>query len=230
MLAGHDVKTLPDLSLELALWAAGLGTLAGLDEAGRGAWAGPLVAAVVVLPPRRPDIAQALWGVRDSKQMTPHQREHWEQRIREVAQAVATGMASAVEVDERGPLGATRLAMERALEGLTQPIDLLLIDHLRLPEVELPQAGIPAGDSQVLSIAAASVVAKVTRDRVMVDLARSYPGYVFDAHKGYGTRQHQAALRRLGPCPIHRHSFEPVAAVARTQSRLRMRPPVGAAA
>ncbi len=230
MLAGHDVKTQPDLSLELALWGAGLEMLAGLDEAGRGAWAGPLVAAVVVLPPRWSELAKVLWGVRDSKQMTPHQREHWERCVREVAVAVATGTASAVEVDERGPLGATRLAMGRALEGLAEQIDLLLIDHLRLPEVELPQAGIPAGDSQVLSIAAASVVAKVTRDRMMVDLAQSYPGYGFDAHKGYGTPRHQAALRRLGACAIHRHSFGPVAAVVRRQPRLRVRPPVGAAA
>lgn len=230
MLAGHDGKTVPDLSLETALWGAGLEMLAGLDEAGRGAWAGPLVAAVVVLPPRRPEIAKALWGVRDSKQLTPHQREHWERCIREVALAVATGTVSAADVDERGVLGATRLAMGRALEGLAQQLDLLLIDHLRLPEVELPQAGIPAGDSQVLSIAAASVVAKVARDRMMVDLAQSYPGYGFETHKGYGTRQHQAALRRLGPCAMHRHSFRPVAAVVRRQPQLRMRPAVGAAA
>lgn len=201
----------PDMRLETGLWQAGFEVVAGLDEAGRGAWAGPLVAAAVVLPRMADQLAASLAGVRDSKQMTPRQREHWDQRIRAVAVAVATGVASPAEIDERGPLGATRLAMSRALVELARRVDFLLIDHLRLPESELPQAGIPGGDSQVLSIAAASVVAKVTRDRMMVDLTHQYPGYRFDVHKGYGTRQHREALQRLGPCLIHRISYLPVA-------------------
>ncbi len=205
-------KRLPDLRLEIALWQGGFESLAGLDEAGRGAWAGPLVAAAVVLPPLAPEVSTSLAGVCDSKQMTPRQRERWVERIRAAALAVATGVASPGEVDELGPLGATRLAMGRALEGLPRRVEALLIDHLRLPESELPQVGIPAGDSQVLSIAAASVVAKVTRDRMMMDLTRRYPGYGFEVHKGYGTRQHREALQRLGPCAIHRISYEPVAA------------------
>lgn len=215
----------PDIRLEKALWQAGLDVVAGLDEAGRGAWAGPLVAAAVVLPPRRRDVVASLAGVRDSKQMTPRQREWWEQRIRATA-AVATGVASVIEVDRYGPLDATRLAMVRALEALNRRVDFLLIDHLRLPESELPQAGLPAGDAQVLSIAAASVVAKVMRDRMMEDLAQLYPEYGFAVHKGYGTRQHWEALRRLGPCPIHRTSYVPVANLLGGGRRRWLRRPV----
>lgn len=204
----------PALTLELALHQAGFVCVAGLDEAGRGAWAGPLVAAVVILPLERADLAGALNGVRDSKQMSPEQRNVWERHIREVAQAVATGTATHHEVDELGPLGATRLAMQRALEALSCPPDTLLIDHLRLPEVETPQTALPHGDAQVLSIAAASVVAKVSRDRMMIRLGRTYPGYGFEQHKGYGTVQHRRALWRLGPCPIHRLSYSPVAALS----------------
>ncbi|MEW6566616.1 MAG: ribonuclease HII [Chloroflexota bacterium] len=213
MRAAREGRRAPNLSLELALCRAGFVSLAGLDEAGRGAWAGPLVAAAVVLPLGQMDLTQVLFGVRDSKQMRPGQREHWEQRIREVALAAATGVASAAEVDERGPLGATRLAMQRALQDLPALPAALLIDHLRLPEVELPQTALPGGDARVLSIAAASVVAKVTRDRLMVELAQDYPGYDFEQHKGYGTARHRGALRRLGPCPIHRFSYSPVAAL-----------------
>jgi ribonuclease HII len=206
------VRSWPDLALERQLWNAGVGCLAGLDEAGRGAWAGPLLAGAVILPPDWPEVGRLLAGVRDSKQMTPRQRARWAEEIRKVATAVGLGQATPEEVDRLGPLGASRLAMERALADLWLSPDHLLIDHLRLPEVMLPQTALPQGDAQVLSIAAASVMAKVTRDEAMVRLEAEYPGYGFSRHKGYGTAEHRAALDRLGPCPIHRHSYAPVAA------------------
>lgn len=209
------VSVPPDLWLESQLAAAGLQRVAGLDEAGRGAWAGPVTAAAVVLPVRRANLRRLLQGVRDSKEMTPAGRERWELRIREVALAVGLGQASPQEVDALGPLRATRLAMERALQMLPSEPDYLLIDHLRLPEIELPQTGLPHGDARVLSIAAASVVAKVARDRAMVDLEAVFPGYGFAQHKGYGTPGHRTALHRLGPCDIHRRSYAPVAARVR---------------
>lgn len=200
----------PDLSQELALRRKGIQLIAGLDEAGRGALAGPVVAAAVVLPLDRFDLARALSGVRDSKQMSPAAREHWAIQIRNIARAFGVGSASAREVDRKGLLPATRLAMGRALAALQCDPGFLLIDHLPLPEIDLPQLPITRGDQQVLSIAAASVLAKVDRDATMRRLGKRYPSYGFAQHKGYGTAQHRKAILRSGPCAVHRRSYAPV--------------------
>ncbi|HEY44448.1 MAG TPA: ribonuclease HII [Anaerolineae bacterium] len=207
-----DGKRRPDLAFEHKLLGDGCFRIAGLDEAGRGAWAGPVVAAAVVLPLDRPDLAKVLIGVRDSKQMTPIQRESWASTIRQVALGVGLGVASSHEVDQDGLIAATREAMARALTDLNEKPEHLMIDHLPLPQIPLPQTVLTRGDARVLSIAAASVIAKVARDHMMVDLDEHHPGYGFARHKGYGTAQHRAALTHLGPCPSHRFSYAPVAA------------------
>ena len=194
------------------MWQSGLRQLAGLDEAGRGAWAGPVCAGAVILPPD-PAIAQKLAGVRDSKQMTPHQREQWVSPIQSCASAWAVGFASAQEIDAIGILPATRLAMQRALDGLDALPQHLLIDALLLPQIDLPQTALIRGDSLSLSIAAASILAKTARDALMCEMDSAYPDYFFARHKGYGTRQHQQALACQGPCRIHRQSFAPIRAM-----------------
>jgi ribonuclease HII len=201
---------IPTLDLELALLAQGYRFVAGLDEAGRGAWAGPVVAAAVILPLDRCDLCDVLCGVRDSKQVTPRQRAELYPVIGRVALAVGVGISAPHTIDRDGIVPATRRAMLRALARLTLAPDYLVIDHLRLPEVTLPQIGLPKADAHHLSVAAASIVAKVTRDRLMVLLDRYYPGYGLAAHKGYGTAAHRAALAQLGPARIHRRSFAPL--------------------
>lgn len=198
----------PDLQFETSLWQLGQGPLAGLDEAGRGAWAGPVVAAAVILPEFN-TLRQRLWGVRDSKTMTPTQRAHWAVEIKAVALAWGVGSSSPLEIDRLGILPATRLAMQRALTALRLAPRHLLLDAVRLA-VDLPQTVLIKGDARSLSIAAASVLAKTARDAQMVSAGAEYPGYGFERNKGYGTRLHQEGLRRLGPCPIHRRSFSPV--------------------
>jgi ribonuclease HII len=201
---------LPTLDYERRLWARGYRRVAGLDEAGRGAWAGPVVAAAVILPPDHPRLSQALLGVRDSKALTAARREALLEVVQEQALDWAVGLVPPDEIDARGIVPATRTAMVLALQSLCPPADHLLIDHLSLSEVSLPQHSLPKGDARVLSIAAASIVAKVTRDRLMVELEAEYPGYGFGQHKGYGTPQHRAALAGLGPTRIHRFSFAPL--------------------
>lgn len=203
----------PDLTLERRFWAEGYRRVAGLDEAGRGAWAGPVVAAAVILPPGTPLLARRLAGVRDSKLLTPRRREAILETIYERAEAVAVGTVAPAEIDATGIVPATRKAMALALQALLPPADCLLIDHLTLPNVVLPQHSLPKGDRLVLSIASASIVAKVSRDRMMVDLDVEYPGYGFARHKGYGTSEHRAALIAQGACAIHRHSFAPLRAL-----------------
>jgi ribonuclease HII len=202
-------QTLPSLEYEIPCWAAGYRRIAGLDEVGRGAWAGPVVAAAVVLPPGDPALIDRLRGVRDSKELTGQQREALLEVIREHALAIGLGAVPPDEIDRLGIVPATCRAMVLALQGISPPPDYLLIDHLRL-DVPLPQFSLPKGDSLVLSIAAASIVAKVARDRMMVELEGHLPGYGFAQHKGYGTAQHQAALAALGPSSAHRLSFEPL--------------------
>ena len=199
----------PDLSREFLLWQQGISLIAGLDEAGRGAWAGPVSAAAVILSPA-PDLVERLKGVRDSKQMTARQRTFWAGRIREVALAWGVGFASCQEIDAAGILPATRLAMQRALDQLELAPEYLLLDAVRLPAVDLPQTALIKGDCKVLSIAAASVLAKTERDRTMLALDSAFPGYGFARHKGYGTAVHRAALASLGPCAEHRRSFRPI--------------------
>lgn len=206
-----EVPRYPDLSFERELVAAGILRVAGVDEAGRGAWAGPVVAGAVILPLQDSRLAQRLSGVRDSKQMTAKQRQAWGERIREVSIAAAVGRAESQEVDAVGLIAATRAAMCRALDGLATAPDHVLIDHLRLPEVEWPQTAITHGDARVLSIAAASVLAKIERDRIMVEMDALHPGYAFARNKGYGTAAHAASLERVGPCPIHRFTYAPIA-------------------
>ncbi len=201
---------LPDLHEEKALLAAGHIRIAGVDEAGRGAWAGPVCAAAVVLPLDRPDLADLLTSVRDSKQLSPARREALLPLILEVAEGVGVGWATPTEVDEVGVVAATRWAMTRAVARLNGRVDALLVDYVRLPDLNLPQRALPKADARCLSVAAASIVAKVTRDRLMVALDGDFPGYGFARHKGYGTRQHREALARLGPSPIHRLSWRPV--------------------
>jgi ribonuclease HII len=197
---------------EHAFVEQGLLAVCGLDEAGRGAWAGPVSAGAVVLPLDQLEIFEILEGVRDSKKCTPLQRERLFPVIFEAAVAAASGLASAEEIDQFGIVGATRLAMRRAIESLDVSPNALLIDgrYLKLSTVNLPQKSMSRGEQQSLSIAAASIIAKVTRDRLMAEIDDLYPGYDFARHKGYGTRRHRRALVELGPCPLHRRTFAPV--------------------
>ncbi|MDY7039677.1 MAG: ribonuclease HII [Chloroflexota bacterium] len=203
----------PTLAEERTLRADGYRHIAGLDEAGRGAWAGPVVAAAVILPLDNPHLSRLLEGVRDSKQLSPRQREELYGRICTVAATVGVGLIPADDIDAVGIVPATLRAMATAVAWLSPPPDFLLVDALQLDEVPLPQKGIVKGDAHCLSIAAASIVAKVTRDRLLIALETTYPGYGFARHKGYGTRQHRAALNHLGPCSIHRRSYAPVRAL-----------------
>lgn len=204
--------SMPGLTLERKLWAEGAGPVAGLDEAGRGAWAGPVVAGAVILPPDRDDLPDVLVGVRDSKLCTPRQREALYPVVLETALAAAVGVASAREVEEHNVVGATQLAMRRALDALGVEVGSLLIDGrtLRLPTVNVPQYSMNEGERHSLSIAAASILAKVTRDRILIELDETYPEYGFAQHKGYGTRLHRAALAAYGPCEIHRRTYAPI--------------------
>lgn len=210
MVQTTTLASLPSLEKELALLLQGYCFIAGLDEAGRGAWAGPVVAAAVILPLHQPDLADQLMGVRDSKLLTPLQREHLFEVIQKVALAVAVGIAPAATVDQLNVVGATRQAMHQAIVGLSLSPDYLLLDHLRLPALAIPQDAYPKADNSSLTVAAASVVAKVTRDRLMAQYGEIYPVYGFKDHKGYGTKAHQAALSCWGPCELHRLSFEPL--------------------
>jgi len=204
-------KPTPSLKFEKTFWSRGIAYVAGLDEVGRGAWAGPVVAGAVILP--RDMALRVLPGVRDSKLLSPRQRTALVAPIRAHACASATGFASYAEIDELGIVPATRLAMMRALDALGLAPHALLIDALKLP-VELPQTAIIRGDQQSLSIACASILAKVTRDEWMTKLDVQIPGYGFAQHKGYGTAQHRAALASLGVSREHRTSFAPVSRAA----------------
>jgi ribonuclease HII len=195
----------------MALLSQGHSFIAGLDEAGRGPLAGPVVAAAVILP--LSDLDECLLcfaGVRDSKQVTTQAREHLYEVIMQHALGVGTGIGSVELIDEVNILQATKHAMRIALTQLALPPQALLLDALSLPEIELPQRSIIKGDERCLSIAAASIIAKVTRDRMMVQLHEEYPAYGFAQHKGYGTEAHLAALRQHGASPHHRRSFAPV--------------------
>jgi ribonuclease HII len=210
----------PDLREEMALYRQGYRLVAGLDEAGRGSWAGPVVAGAVVLPLNHNGLEQALDGVRDSKQLNPLERERLYDVIQTEALAVGVGMVPPDQIDELGIVPATKEAMALAIARLPYPPDFLLIDFLGLARLDYPQKSIVHGDALSLSIAAASIMAKVSRDRFMVKLDGQHPGYGFASHKGYGTPQHRAALNRLGPSPIHRFSYAPVKAVAQRGTRL----------
>jgi ribonuclease HII len=198
------------LQFERRAWARGSAGVAGIDEAGRGPLAGPLVVAAVILPRQVP-----LPPVRDSKQLTPARRAVLDAALRALpGLAFATVVVSPAEIDRRNILEATRAAMREAATRLLPAADYALIDGLPVPGFPLPSEAIVGGDARSASIAAASILAKVLRDGLMVEADRRWPGYGFARHKGYGTAAHLEALRRLGPCPEHRRSFAPVAAAA----------------
>ena len=183
----------------------GATTVAGLDEAGRGCLAGPVVAAAVILPR---DWRHA--EINDSKQLTAHQRDRLFAVIHEHALCIGVGIASVEVVDRLNILQATHVAMKEAVSNLSSPPDFLLLDAVQLSNMPMPQHSIIKGDALSLSIAAASIIAKVTRDRMMVEYDRQYPAYGFAVHKGYGTQQHRSAIKQYGPCPIHRRTFRGV--------------------
>ena len=196
----------PTLERERALWAQGLQRVAGLDEVGRGPLAGPVLAAAVVLAPG----GRAIRGLRDSKVLTPRQRERLGPIIRERAVAWAIGAASVGEIDRFNIRGATALAMRRALLRLKLTPDHVLLDGTALPELGCRHEAVVDGDARCHSIAAASVLAKLVRDRLMVSLGRRYPAFGWEHNKGYGTPDHLAALDAGGPTRHHRRSFMPV--------------------
>lgn len=203
------IPAAPTLEFEQALWAGGLRHLAGIDEAGRGALAGPVYAGAVILP-ATPDITRTLDSVRDSKEMTPVQREHWAVQIKRRSLAWGVSRASADEIDRLGIMPATRLAALRAVGRLDPQPDHLLVDALKFEECPIPQTMLWKGDARSLSIAAASVLAKVTRDAELRQLHGRFPDYGFAGHKGYATAAHLAAIAAIGPCEQHRQSFAPM--------------------
>lgn len=199
-------------------YRAGCRYIFGVDEAGRGPLAGPVAAATVALPLERGDLSKSLRGVRDSKDMGPRQRETLDATIKDIALAWGIGHSSSAEIDRLGIVGATKSAMQRALEQALSRTDVepdcLFLDYMLIPERrDIPQVSLVEGDKHSLSIACASVIAKVWRDRHMLDLDAKFPQYGFAQHKGYGTVAHRHALERYGPCPEHRRSFEPVSSL-----------------
>ncbi len=202
---------MPTLDLERQLHQQGTYLVAGVDEAGRGPLAGPVVAAAVILSPHLDPSTEWLRLVNDSKKLTPLQRETALRYIELHALAIGVGMASPEEIDSKGIAEANRRAMMRAVEHLLVTPHHLLIDYVTFKECVWPYSPIVRGDGLSYSIAAASVVAKVTRDRMMAEAESTYPGYGFGRHKGYGTPEHLRLLGLLGPSPIHRRSFAPVA-------------------
>jgi ribonuclease HII len=201
---------MPNVDFELELRREGYRTLAGIDEAGRGCWAGPVVAAAVVL--RADALAQPslLQGIDDSKRLSPAQREALLPTIHAVAVGIGVAGTPAFLIDSLGIVGATRLAMELAVLQLPCWPDALIVDALRLPGLPIAQRAIIGADHLSYSVAAASIVAKTTRDRWMSAIERDEQRYGFALHKGYGTAWHRAALRRWGPCGEHRRSFRPL--------------------
>ena len=187
---------------EQILRQQGYQRIVGIDEAGRGALAGPVVAAAVILP-----TDCQISGVTDSKQLTPKKRAGLFDEIYRIAVAVGVGCVDNEEIDQINILQATMGAMAQAITQITPAPDYALVDGTHLPEIFLPAKAIPKGDVLIQSIAAASIIAKVTRDRLMIELDETYPGYGFPVHKGYGTLLHRQAIAQLGPCPIHRRSF-----------------------
>lgn len=200
-----DSRIVPTFELEAAELALADGLIVGIDEAGRGPWAGPVVSAAVVLDPER--IPQ---GIDDSKALDADERERLYDRITATALCVGVGVGDVTRIDRDNILAATLWSMQAAVEQLDRRPRLALVDGNRAPRLACQTRTIVKGDAKCLSIAAASIVAKVTRDRMMIALARELPGYGFERHKGYGTPEHRAALVRLGLTAQHRRSFRPV--------------------
>lgn len=193
---------LDTLMFEKAAYSNGYTHVAGIDEAGRGPLAGPVMAAAVILP-----VGISIIGVDDSKKLTPDKREKLYEIIMAQALSVGVGVITPADIDRINILQATRRAMLAAVQCLSPQPDYLLIDGISTIDSAVPQKTIKKGDSLSLSIAAASIIAKVTRDRFMIDMDSKYPGYGFAGHKGYGSAAHLDAIRRLGPSPIHRLTF-----------------------
>jgi len=206
----------PNLDEEDKLKAQGYELIAGIDEVGRGALAGPVVAGAVILP--HPANLPWLGLVRDSKELNSRKRESLFELISKEAVAVGIGIVPPQTIDSINILKATRLAMMQAVEKLPKQPTFLLIDRLSLSQCPIPQRGITRGDKSCLSIACASIIAKVTRDRIMEELDIMYPGYGFAQHKGYGTERHLSSLQKLGPSPIHRLYFAPVRNIVVSQN------------
>ncbi len=231
-MAKRETKTkTASLRHERHYFRAGFPFIVGIDEAGRGPLAGPVAAAAVALPLERSNLASSLRGVRDSKEMSAHQRERLCEVIKDVASCWGIGHSSAEEIDRLGIVDATKAAMQRALDlsldGSSILPDCLFLDYQLWPErPDIPQVSIVDGDKHSLTIAAASVLAKVWRDRYMIDLDTVHPEYGFAAHKGYGTAPHLRALRTHGPCSEHRRSFSPVTEPSGRAAHLRL-PPSG---
>lgn len=214
-------QLIPTWEHELALHSQGIEVMAGVDEAGRGAWAGPLVAAAVVFP--HPDLltemmtlddrARGLSMLRDSKMLSAAVRERLAETVREFALAVGVGVVSSGLLDVIGVGPGNRLAMSRAVRDLGVWPDFLLVDAFKIHSMSIPQRPIIKGDATCMTIAAASVLAKVARDHMMQAFEAEYPGYDFARHKGYGTREHVSALLKLGVSPLHRRCFAPVGAM-----------------
>ena len=207
----------PNAMYETQLYQQGYHHILGMDEVGRGAWAGPVTVGAVCLPLGQADLRKILNEVRDSKMMTPLQRERTAERIKSVAVAWGVGSATNDEIDDYGINPATKLAMERALDDTLTRFaafkpDCLFLDAIIWPEKvhEYPQITMVDGDARSLTVAAASIVAKIGRDQMMKDLDNKLPHYGFGAHKGYGTGDHQQALEIYGPSPLHRTSYAPV--------------------
>ena len=198
----------PSFDEERIFEAQGHRYIAGIDEVGRGALAGPIVAAAIILPLQINTPWRSL--VRESKQLSPAKRELLFHHLHKIAVAIGIGLADHNIIDTLGIIKATQSAMKLAIDQLSPPAEALLIDYMHLPGIKLPQKGITNGDCRCFSIACASIIAKVTRDRLIVKLDRTYPGYELAHHKGYGTKKHLACLVKLGPSPIHRRSFRPV--------------------
>jgi ribonuclease HII len=203
-----NIQYIPTFVEEKKLVVQGYRHIAGIDEVGRGALAGPVVAAAVILPCRLK--ARWLRQVRDSKMLTPEKREYLFDYIQESAISTGVGIVPHHIIDGSNIVIATRMAMKQAIEQLSPSADTLLIDYLTLPDVPLSQKGIVDGDCLCLSIACASIIAKVTRDRLMGEMDTIYPGYGLSHNMGYWTEEHVANLNRLGPSPIHRRTFHPI--------------------
>lgn len=215
----RTLRQSPSLKYERAFWRDGFVAVAGLDEAGRGALAGPVVAAAVILPPldareargwARHELFQTIARANDSKLLNGRVREQLFEPICQIARAYGIGSASKEEIDQLNILRASHLAMYRALDMLSIPPDALLLDALVLHNIHIPQQGIIHGDALALSISAASILAKVTRDRIMCEIDRTLPQYGFAQHKGYGTPEHLRALREFGASSVHRQSYAPI--------------------
>jgi ribonuclease HII len=206
---------------EQRAWKSGYNLVGGMDEAGRGPLAGPVVAACVAIGPASKCPNALLKRLKDSKMLTPRRREEIFNEIIAVFNNIGIGIADHSAVDRLNVLGATWLAMRRAVRALPKAPDYILVDGLfTVPRIKVKQKAIVHGDRQVATIAAASIVAKVTRDRIMERLHKRYPVYNFQRHKGYGTKEHLAMLKKYGPCPIHRLTFAPVARIAHRVSHI----------